>query len=85
MKILYLTLFLLIGCSHVKKQSEVPRNEVSMDAALDQARASYLKGCVDAFKQMKQGPSFPKCVEKAKKHRQELEQIVTSPIIEENI
>jgi hypothetical protein len=70
-KILIL-LFLTIGCAHKKRDIEDP-DLVTVKTALDQAQMSYLKGCVDAYKENKLGPAFEHCVQQAKKHRLNLD------------
>ena len=67
-------LTLLTACSQVpvKKQEEL----VSVDAALNQAQASYLKGCVDALKTIKIPITFEGCRDKSLIHRQELDQFM---------
>lgn len=70
-----LLLFILISCAHhpSKKQEDL----VSLEAALNQAQASYLKGCVMALKDLKIPAVFMGCRDKAILHRQELEQIMS--------
>lgn len=68
-------LFILTACAHNKPVS--PKEElVSLDAALNHAQASYLKGCVDALKELKIPVAFPGCRDKANKHRQEIEAFI---------
>lgn len=47
---------------------------VSIDAALNQAQASYLLGCVEAMKSIKIPVAYPGCRDKSLIHRQELDQ-----------
>lgn len=61
-----------MSCSHARKQE----NLVSVDAALNQAQASYLKGCVEAFKEIKVPIAFPGCRDKSLIHRRELDQLM---------
>lgn len=71
-------LFLLIACS----TSKTPKNEppthdlVTVRTALEQAQMSYLKGCVDSFRDLGMAPSFDTCRIKAMKHRQEIDSIM---------
>jgi hypothetical protein len=76
MKLIYV-LPLLYSCSQVSVRS-IPEEEklVSVQAALVQAKASYLKGCVDAHRSLKLGPSFPYCEEQSKFHYDELKYIM---------
>lgn len=69
-----LILMLLVSCGQVP----VKRGEelVSVDAALNQAQASYLKGCVEAMKQLNIPVAFPGCRDKSLLHRQELDLIM---------
>lgn len=41
-----------------------------------QAQASYLKGCVDAMRELKVPVAFPGCRDRARLHGQELEQFM---------
>ena len=75
-------LFLLQSCAQFKK-SQTPKVEedlVTVKTALDQAQASYLRGCVEAFQEHKPGPSFTHCVERSKGHRLELDMIMNQPV-----
>ena len=67
-------LLLLMSCSQVptKKGEE----DVSLDAALNQAQMSYLKGCVEAKKELKIPQVFEGCRDKSLVHRHELEEIL---------
>lgn len=67
-------LLLLVSCSQVptKKGDE----DVPLDAALNQAQMSYLKGCVEAKKELKIPQVFEGCRDKSLLHRQELEEIL---------
>jgi hypothetical protein len=76
MKILILLTF-VISCSHIKPNPE--EKLVSLDTALMQAQASYLKGCVDGLKDIKIPVAFPGCRDKSIIHRQELESIMEGP------
>jgi hypothetical protein len=67
-----LLIILLIGCSHNPPKEESEKL-VSLRAALMQAQASYLKGCVDALKELKIPLAFHGCRDKATLHWQELE------------
>lgn len=67
-------LVLLISCAH-KSPPEDQEKLVSLRAALMQAQASYLKGCVDGMKELKVPLAFHGCRDKAILHWQELEQL----------
>ena len=71
-------LFVLVSCAQVppKKQADL----VSVNAALNQAQASYMKGCVDAMKDLKIPVAFPGCRDKAVIHRRELDSIMDQDI-----
>lgn len=62
----------LYGCSQVSVQKQPPTDDVSVDVALNHIFASYLRGCVDAFKELKVPLSFEICRDKAKLHRTEI-------------
>ncbi len=74
-------LFIIFGCSTLKKDP-VSEDLVSVHTALNQAQMSYLKGCVDARKELKVSPSFNHCQQKAKVHLKEINEIMNSPISE---
>ena len=69
-----LILFLLMSCAH--RPSETKEDLVSLEAALMQAQASYLKGCVDALKDLKIPLAFHGCRDMSILHRQEIDQIM---------
>lgn len=71
-----LILLVLIGCAHQK--TEQKDDLVSIDAALNQAQASYLKGCVDGLKELNLSDVFPGCRDKSVKHRKELDNFMSS-------
>lgn len=78
MRYLFLFLFTLVSCAHHQKPSP-EADLVSIDAALDHVQSSYLKGCVDAYHEMKHKKVFEHCSLKAKSHRTEVENLVKSP------
>ncbi len=65
---------LLISCAHTPPSQE--KNLVSLDAALNQAQASYLKGCVLALRDLNIPSVFSGCRDKAILHRQELNSLM---------
>ena len=72
-----LFILFLYGCSQVSTQK--PRDVedlVSVDATLNHIFASYMKGCVDAFKELKVPISFENCRDKAKLHKNEVQEIL---------
>lgn len=73
-----LVLLLLVSCAQVKTQKQ--SDEVSVAVALDQAQMSYLKGCVDAMKEIKIPITFIGCRDKAILHRQELDSIMNQDL-----
>jgi hypothetical protein len=68
-------LVLLTSCAS-KKIPENRKDMVSVQAALMQARASYMKGCVDGLKELKVPIAFPGCRDKSILHLKELEGIM---------
>jgi hypothetical protein len=68
-------LFLLVSCAQVKPKT-VQDDLVTVNTALTQAQFSYLKGCVDAMKELKIPIAFPGCRDKAILHRRELDSIM---------
>jgi hypothetical protein len=77
---LALLLFGLIGCANLPPERSQEEPLVSVEAALNQAQSSYLKGCVEAYQSLKLGPSFFYCVENSRKHRLELQNIMDTPL-----
>lgn len=67
-------LLLVVSCAH--REPKKGEDLVSVNAALNQAQASYLKGCVDALKDLKIPIAFPGCRDKSLIHRQELDSIM---------
>ena len=79
--ILIFMLILSYGCSQVKTKfpssPEETEEDVSIDAALNQAQASYLLGCVQALKPATSTtPVFPLCRDRAVKHRLAIEETI---------
>lgn len=68
-------LLILIGCAQVPPKSNKD-DLVSVDAALNHAQASYLKGCVDAFHDLKVPVAFVTCRDRSLEHRRELDSIM---------
>ncbi len=75
-----LLLFILTSCAHKSHEKRAWKPEVSINAALNQAQMSYLLGCVEAFKSMKQPPAFNHCKDLAFEHRSEINQIMNQKI-----
>ncbi len=75
MKVL-LVIFILTGCAQ-KRVSQYPEEDlVSLESAVDQAQASYLRGCVEGQKKLKVPLTFNGCRDMSLIHRQELEGIL---------
>lgn len=68
-------LLLLVSCAQVPVKED-KHDLVSVDAALNHAQASYLKGCVDAFHDLKIPGAFVTCRDKSLIHRRELDSIM---------
>jgi hypothetical protein len=78
MKIVLL-LPLIYSCSQVSTRTNLsPPTEgwVSGSSALEHAKISYMKGCVDAFKYLKIPSSFNYCREQAENHEREIDLII---------
>lgn len=71
-------LILFIGCAHTHPSQE--KNLVSLDAALNQAQASYLKGCVLALRDLNIPSVFTGCRDKSIIHRQELNSMMSQDL-----
>lgn len=69
-------LILLVSCAHQKKPGKVDEDLVTLNTALMQAQASYLKGCVDALKEIGVPLAFTGCRDKSILHRRELDSIM---------
>jgi hypothetical protein len=67
-------IILAISCAH--KEIKLDQDHVSLNAALNQAQASYLKGCVDALKTLKVPLAFTGCRDRSILHRQEIDAIM---------
>lgn len=65
-------LFILFSSCAYRGQQIEPDNLVSLNAALNQAQASYLKGCLDVIKQFKLAGNFLSCRDSAINHRKEI-------------
>ena len=72
----YLLLILLYSCSQVPLKKTSEHELVTLDTALDHIRTSYLKGCVDGFREMNIPVSFELCRDRAKNHEAEVKQII---------
>ena len=71
-------LIILYSCSQVSKRPQT-EDLVSLTTALDHVMASYLKGCIDAYHDLKISKSFETCRDKAKLQREEIWKRVESP------
>ncbi len=67
----FLLLLLMTACAH--KTPSKGEELVSVNAALNHAQASYLKGCVEAYRDLNIPVAFPRCRDKSFIHRQELD------------
>jgi len=74
--ILIILLFFTYSCSQVSTRPAEDKDLVSVDAAIDHVRSSYLKGCVDAHHLLKIPQSFETCVMRAKEHEAEIRSIL---------
>jgi hypothetical protein len=74
--VVWISLIILYSCSQASLRKIDGKNEVSLGVALNQARSSYLRGCVDAYHDLKIPKVFTHCVEKAKAHEKELMEIM---------
>lgn len=70
-----IVLFLIVSCAH-KKPERIEDDLVTVNTALMQAQASYLKGCVDALKEIGVPLAFTGCRDKSILHRRELDSIM---------
>jgi hypothetical protein len=64
-------LILAISCAH--RENKPDQDQVSVNAALNQAQASYLKGCVDALKTLRVPKALSGCRDRSILHRQEID------------
>ena len=73
----YIFLLILFSCAHKKiPLSDKKDDLVHVSTVMGQVQASYLKGCMDVYKEMNLAPAFPTCKEKAKEHRAEIQSIL---------
>lgn len=75
MKILF-PLLLVFACSHRPPLANKKDDLVHVSTVMDQVQQSYMKGCVDAYREIKLGPSFESCKARAKEHRLEIQSII---------
>lgn len=68
-------LVLLVSCAHKGQQIESD-NFVTVQAALNQAQASYLKGCIEIVKEQNLTGNFETCKGKSINHRKEIQFIM---------
>lgn len=74
-------ILLNFSCAHWHTSNQELNEElVSLDAALNQAQASYLKGCVDGQKKLKVPLAFHGCRDMSIIHRKEIETFFQQPI-----
>ncbi len=66
----------MASCAQAPLKAGAGKDLVSVNAALNQAQASYLKGCVDAFGELKMPKAFNSCRENSIMHRRELDYIM---------
>lgn len=76
MKIIFLLLLIVSSCAHRTPLSGKKDDLVQVALVMDQVQQSYMKGCVDAFKEFSLGPAFESCKVKAKDHRMEIQSIL---------
>lgn len=76
----FIMLFALVSCAQVAPKKTYKDDLVSVDAAINQAYSSYLKGCVDAFHDLKMPGAFASCKDKALIHRRELDSFMAQDL-----
>ena len=72
----YFLMVILYSCSSVSPRKVDTEDHVSLKAALNQARSSYLKGCVDTYHSLNIPKVFTHCVDRARAHEDELREIM---------
>jgi len=72
----FIFLLFLYSCSQVSVRQEPLSDFVTVDTALDHLRASYMKGCVDAAKELKRSGTFVNCRDKAQLHYDEVKTLM---------
>lgn len=75
----FILLFVLVSCAQVPPKT-YKDDLVSVDAAINHAYSSYLKGCVDAFHDLKIPGAFASCKDKALIHRRELDSFMAQDL-----
>ncbi len=71
-----LILILMVSCASRSPLTGKKDELVHVSMVMDQVQQSYMKGCVDAYKDIHLGPAFESCKVKAKDHRMEIESIL---------
>ncbi|MES2527898.1 MAG: hypothetical protein V4598_12470 [Bdellovibrionota bacterium] len=71
-----LILILMVSCAHRSPLAGKKDELVHVSLVMAQVQQSYMKGCVDAYKEFQLGPAFESCKVKAKDHRMEIESIM---------
>jgi hypothetical protein len=72
----FMFLLFLYSCSQVSVRKEPPTDLVTVETALDHLRASYMKGCVDAAKELERPGTFVNCRDKAQLHYDEVKTLM---------
>jgi hypothetical protein len=75
----FLCFTLLYSCSQALTRNNSrppPEGWVSGSTALQHAKISYMKGCVDTFKYLKIPSSFNYCRDQAENHEREIDLII---------
>ena len=76
----YILLLSLIACASKPPLTNHKDELVHVSTVMDQVQFSYLKGCVDAYKELRLGPAFETCKVKAKDHRLEIQSILDQQV-----
>jgi hypothetical protein len=79
MKIMRWPLLIVILCSCAHRPPADEEELVSVQVALMHAQASYLKGCVEAMKELGVPVAFHGCRDRAFRHRRELDAFMAAP------
>jgi len=69
-------LLFLYSCSQVSSRKPSLHEPVDVEIALDHIKASYMRGCVEAFKELNVPISFENCRDKAEFHQNEVREIM---------
>ena len=76
----YLLLLSLLACATKHPITNHKDELVHVSTVMDQVQLSYLKGCMDAYREIKIPTAIETCKVKAKDHRMEIQSILDQQV-----